>query len=246
MRLNIQFKDNSNNESSFKIFRATNSNLSDKVEIFSLSYSNGWNLSGSQNLVLKSNNSEPSSTGEIFSIDFDENLTGSFYYGVSAYNSSGESSINAIISPFTLATTTTLAPTTSTTTTLAPTTSTTTTLAPTTSTTTTLAPTTTIAPKEYYSFAGHNTSPWLHTKSELDDMTIIDAPYMDDGDIVRVNNGFTSNQNGSSHQFVSGEYYVMEYHNGIQLKTQTEVGTFYINYQAKPYYFQVIQDHSEL
>ena len=142
MRLNIQFKDNSNNESSFKIYRATDLSLTDKVEIISLSYSYGWTLSGSNNPILKSSNSAPSQTGETFSIDFDEDETGSFFYGVGAFNSAGGgSSIEATLSPIQVGEPTTLAPTTLAPTTLAPTT-----LAPTTLAPTTLAPTTTIAP----------------------------------------------------------------------------------------------------
>ena len=130
MRLNIQFKDNSNNESSFKIYRATDLSLTDKVEIISLSYSYGWTLSGSNNPILKSSNSAPSQTGETFSIDFDEDETGSFFYGVGAFNSAGGgSSIEATLSSIQVGETTTLEPTT---------------LAPTTLEPTTLEPTTTI------------------------------------------------------------------------------------------------------
>ena len=133
MKLNIQFKDNSTDESSFKIFRSTNSNLSEKVEIFSLSYSYGWVLSGSNNPILKSTNSAPSQTGETFSIDFDEDETGLFFYGVGAYNIAGNgSSIESTISPIQVGETTTLEPTTLEPTTLEPTTLEPTTLDPTT------------------------------------------------------------------------------------------------------------------
>jgi hypothetical protein len=143
MRLNISFKDNSDNESSFKIYRASNLNFSDKVEIISLSYSYGWIFSSSNNPVLKSSNSPPIHTGETFSIDFDEDETGSFFYGVSAYNIAGDgSSIESTLSPIQVGETTTLAPTTLAPTTLAPTTLAPTTLAPTTLAPTTLAPTT--------------------------------------------------------------------------------------------------------
>lgn len=134
MRLNIQFKDNSIDESSFKIFRG-------QTEIGELEYSNGWTISGTiSNATITSSNSSPSSSGELFSVEFDENNDGSFYYGVQAVNNFGSSSVVSTTSPIIVGTTT-LAPTTLEPTTLEPTT-----IAPTTLEPTTLAPTTTLAP----------------------------------------------------------------------------------------------------
>ena len=92
-RIEVSWTDNSTNESRFVVVRSESSSLLDSVVIATIEFQgSSWNVFGAgQNLTLTSSNSDPSSTGERFKIEYDEQFGGGFFYGVTAINSSGSS-----------------------------------------------------------------------------------------------------------------------------------------------------------
>jgi hypothetical protein len=97
----ISFRDNADNETSFKVYKGTSAPLSaSSDQIIDITLSNGtWSASESSsgsapNLTLTSTNTGNSSTtGETFVVRYDEGTAGSYYYGVSASNSIGDSDV---------------------------------------------------------------------------------------------------------------------------------------------------------
>ena len=97
-KIQISWRDNADNEDKFKIYRSgdstvtTGDTLIAEVEWMGSS----WDVTGSgSNLSLTSSNGGPSATGEIFTLTYDENVAGTYYYGVSASNAVGDSAIAA-------------------------------------------------------------------------------------------------------------------------------------------------------
>lgn len=97
----ISWQDNSDNETSFKIYKGGATPLtdqSDQIATVALSGST-WGVSefsvgSAPSLTLTSSNTGSSSeTGEAFVITYDEQNAGSYFYGVSASNSVGDSDV---------------------------------------------------------------------------------------------------------------------------------------------------------
>ena len=97
-KIQISWRDNSDNEDEFKVYRSSDSSLAvDDTLIASVTWGgSSWSASGAgTNLQLTSSNGGPSGTGEIFTLTYDENVAGEYYYGVSASNAVGDSAIAA-------------------------------------------------------------------------------------------------------------------------------------------------------
>jgi hypothetical protein len=98
----ISFKDNANNEDSFKIYKGTATPLtSASTQIATIALSAGtWTAtefsSGSApSLTLTStgHNSDPATVGETFVLTYEEATANTYYYGISASNSVGDSDV---------------------------------------------------------------------------------------------------------------------------------------------------------
>lgn len=97
----ISFRDNADNETSFNIYKGTSSPLSaSSTKIAEISLSNGaWIVAeettgSAPNITLTSTNTGDSvTTGETFVVRYDEGTTGLYYYGVSAENAVGASDV---------------------------------------------------------------------------------------------------------------------------------------------------------
>lgn len=99
-KIQVSWRDNADNEEGFKIYESTDAtvNTGDNLiaEVTWNAGSSSWVATGSAtNLTLTSSNQSPSATGEIFTITFDNNTIGTYYYGVSASNAVGDSAIAA-------------------------------------------------------------------------------------------------------------------------------------------------------
>ena len=97
-KIQISWRDNADNEDSFKVYRSTSSTVDTSATLIAtVSYaSNTWGVSGvGSNLTLTSSNQGPSATGEIFTLTYDETTPATYYYGVSASNAVGDSAISA-------------------------------------------------------------------------------------------------------------------------------------------------------
>ena len=94
-KVQISWRDNSDNEDSFKIFKSTNNPVtSTDALIAEVALSSGqWSVSGSaSNVALTSSNTTNSATtGETFVISYDEDTANTYYYGVAASNAVGDS-----------------------------------------------------------------------------------------------------------------------------------------------------------
>jgi hypothetical protein len=99
----LSWRDNSDNETSFKVYRGTSSPVStsdDHIANITLSGST-WSASEASTgsapditLTSSANNTGDSvTTGETFVITYTENTSGNYYYGVSASNAIGDSDI---------------------------------------------------------------------------------------------------------------------------------------------------------
>jgi len=96
-KIQISWTDNADNEYSFKVYQSTSATITDSdtlIGTVSLSGST-WSVSGSgSNIALESTNTgNAATTGETFTISYDESTPGTYYYGVSACNSVGDSEI---------------------------------------------------------------------------------------------------------------------------------------------------------
>jgi len=97
----ISFQDNADNETEFKIYKGTSTPLDSsstqiaKIELVSGSWSVAEYTSGSApSIQLTSTNTGSSATtGETFTITYDEQTAGTYYYGVSASNAVGDSDV---------------------------------------------------------------------------------------------------------------------------------------------------------
>jgi hypothetical protein len=94
-KVQISWRDNSDNEDSFKIFKSTNTPVtSSDAQIAEVTLASGqWNVSGTaSNVALTSSNTTNSSTtGETFVISYDEDTPNTYFYGVAASNAVGDS-----------------------------------------------------------------------------------------------------------------------------------------------------------
>ena len=97
----ISFRDNADNETSFNIYQGTSSPLSaSSTKIAEVSLSGGaWSVAeattgSAPNVTLTSTNTGNSATqGETFVVRYDESNAGLYYYGVSAENAVGASDV---------------------------------------------------------------------------------------------------------------------------------------------------------
>jgi len=97
----ISFRDNADNETSFNIYQGTSSPLSaSSTKIAEITLTNGtWGVAeastgSAPNITLTSTNTGDSvTTGETFVVRYEEGTTGSYYYGVSAENAVGASDV---------------------------------------------------------------------------------------------------------------------------------------------------------
>ena len=97
-KIQVSWRDNADNEDGFKVYQSTDSTVTTgDTLIAEVTWSgSAWSATGAAtNLSLTSSNQSPSATGEIFTITFDVNATGTYYYGVSATNAVGDSAIAA-------------------------------------------------------------------------------------------------------------------------------------------------------
>jgi hypothetical protein len=94
-KVQISWRDNSDNEDSFKIFKSTNTPVtSSDAQIAEVELANGqWGVSGTAaNVAITSSNTTNSSTtGETFVVNYDEDVANIYYYGVAASNAVGDS-----------------------------------------------------------------------------------------------------------------------------------------------------------
>ena len=97
----ISWKDNANNETEFKIYKGTASPLSSSsTQIASVTLSgNSWvaaefSTGSAPSLALTSSNTADSTTtNETFIITYDESNANTYFYGVAASNSVGDSDV---------------------------------------------------------------------------------------------------------------------------------------------------------
>ena len=96
-KIQISWQDNADNETSFKVYQGTSSPVQDTdTLIATVALSSGtWDVSGSAaNVLLTSSNTGDSvTTGETFTLTYDESVDGTYYYGVAASNAVGDSAI---------------------------------------------------------------------------------------------------------------------------------------------------------
>ena len=94
-KVQISWRDNSDNEDGFKIYKATNNPVqSTDSLIATVELSGGtWGVTGSAtNVALTSVNTTNSATaGETFTLTYDESVANTYYYGVAAFNAVGDS-----------------------------------------------------------------------------------------------------------------------------------------------------------
>lgn len=96
----IEWIDAADNETGFKIYRGTNSAVSTSdVLIGTVTLSNGsWSVSGSSgssHQLTSVNTGASSAVGETFTLTYDEGSAGTYFYGVAATNSVGDSPITS-------------------------------------------------------------------------------------------------------------------------------------------------------
>jgi len=96
-KIQISWTDNADNETAFKIYQSTSATITDSDTLIGTVALSGstWSISGSgSNIALESSNTGNSSTtGETFTVSYDESTAGDYYYGVSASNLVGDSEI---------------------------------------------------------------------------------------------------------------------------------------------------------
>ena len=96
-KVQISWRDNSNNETSFLVYKGSNSPVTNTDPLIAtVALSDGsWSVSGSaSNITLTSTNTGDSlTTGENFIITYDEDTPGLYYYGVAASNAVGASNV---------------------------------------------------------------------------------------------------------------------------------------------------------
>lgn len=103
----ISFQDNADNESSFRIYRGTNSTVAKTDEyIAEISLSGStWSISGqsgSDHQLTSTNTGDATTTGETFTMAYTETTTGTYYYGICAHNSVGDSAVASSASSVTV------------------------------------------------------------------------------------------------------------------------------------------------
>ena len=96
----VEWIDAADNETGFKIYRGTNSAVSTSdVLIAEVTLGSGsWTVtgsSGSSHQITSTNTGASSATGETFTITYEESNPGTYFYGVAATNSVGDSPITS-------------------------------------------------------------------------------------------------------------------------------------------------------
>lgn len=94
----ISFQDNANNEASFRVYRGTSSTVTTSdTYIAEIALSSGsWAISGQSgtaHAITSSNTGDATTTGETFTMTYEEANAGDYYYGVCAHNSVGSSAV---------------------------------------------------------------------------------------------------------------------------------------------------------
>ena len=96
-KIQIGFTDNADNDTAFKIYQSTSATITDTDTLIGTVTLSGstWSVSGTgSNIALDSSNTGNSTTtGETFTVSYDESTPGTYYYGVSASNVVGDSEI---------------------------------------------------------------------------------------------------------------------------------------------------------
>ena len=96
-KIQISFTDNADNETAFKIYQSTSATITDTDTLIGTVTLSGstWSVGGTgSNIALDSSNTGNSTTtGETFTVSYDESTPGTYYYGVSASNVVGDSGI---------------------------------------------------------------------------------------------------------------------------------------------------------
>jgi hypothetical protein len=96
----VEWIDAADNETGFKVYRGTNSAVATSdVLIAEVSLSSGnWTVtgqSGSSHQLTSVNTGASSATGETFTLTYEESNAGTYFYGVAATNSVGDSPITS-------------------------------------------------------------------------------------------------------------------------------------------------------
>ena len=96
-KIQISWTDNANNETAFKVYKSTSATITSSdtlIGTVSLSGST-WAVSGSgTNIALDaSGTGDSATTGDTFTISYDENTTGTYYFGVASSNVVGDSEV---------------------------------------------------------------------------------------------------------------------------------------------------------
>ena len=97
----ISWQDNADNESGFKIYKGTTTPLTSGSDLLATvnASGSGWDaVEGSSGSapslsITSTNNNDTATTGETFVITYDESVAGSYFFGVSATNSVGDSDV---------------------------------------------------------------------------------------------------------------------------------------------------------
>ena len=103
-KVEISFQDNSNNEKGFKVYRGVSSTVTNgDTLIADVSYdSHGiWSVAGhhgDSHSLESTNTNYGVTTGETFTIQYNEPIAGTYYYGVIAYNDNSESTLESTAS----------------------------------------------------------------------------------------------------------------------------------------------------
>lgn len=96
----IEWVDAADNETGFKIYRGTQSTVTNQDVLVADVELNGgvWSVngsSGSSHQITSSNTGASNATGETFTVTYEEANAGTYYYGVAATNSVGDSPITS-------------------------------------------------------------------------------------------------------------------------------------------------------
>lgn len=102
-KVQISFQDNADNETHFYIYRSTATPVtSADTKIMELEWNSTnseWefnqNTTATNPEVTQGASSDPTSSGDTFIVLYDESTADTYYYGVSAFNSVGESGVSS-------------------------------------------------------------------------------------------------------------------------------------------------------
>ena len=94
----ISFQDNANNEESFRIYRSTSASVAiTDVFIAEIKLQSGnWQIigqGGTNHTLTSTNTGDAATTGETFTMTYEETTAGTYFYGVCAHNAVGSSAV---------------------------------------------------------------------------------------------------------------------------------------------------------